>query len=296
MEQKIKLISGQLKNSNVVFKVSKHMLRNSEMNATIPIREFLSNELIFDFASMLDAKNEYMECVILYNNQSILAKIRFGHPPNKREARFWIYGLNNYTKAEESILMTKLEDKLVIIPLNQEIVNLNNLKEISRSANLNLDTKRNLKKQKRSKKYKSFKKDHINQALLNTRLGLEGELFVVFLERQNLINLEREDLAILVEHKSVTDGDGLGYDILSFDSDGNEKYIEVKSTKGKCNTRFFISPNEIDFSLENENNYYLYRVYEFNESKKSGKIKVVKGNISNNIELEPNSFSGVINE
>lgn len=274
MEQKVKLISSQLDNTNVIFNVSKHMLKNSEMNATIPIRKFLSNESIFDFASMQDAHNEYMECVILHNNQSVLAKIRFGFPPNKREARFWVYGLNNFMKPEESILMSKLEDKLVVIPLNQEIENLENLKEILRSANLNFKAKRELKKQKRSKKYRAFKKDHINQALLNTRLGLEGELFVCFLERQKLIDLERGDLAKLVEHKSVTEGDGLGYDILSFDSEGNEKYIEVKNTKGACNTRVFISPNEIQFSSENSNNYYLYRVYQFNESKKSGKIKI----------------------
>ena len=95
-EQLIQLISNQTNSSNVVFNISKRMLKNSEMNATAPIREFLNNESIFNFDEMADAHKEYMECSILYKGESIVAKIRFGFPPIKREARFWVYGLNNF--------------------------------------------------------------------------------------------------------------------------------------------------------------------------------------------------------
>lgn len=295
-EQIIQLLLNQINSRKVVFNISERMLKNSEMNATAPIREFLSNESIFDYDQMADAHKEYKECVILYNRRSIVAKIRFGFPPIKREARLWIYGLNNFIKPNDDVLMAKLEDKLIVVPLNQEIKYIKNIKEVFRSTVLNLKAKKELKRRKRSKNYKAFKKNHINQALINARLGLDGELFVYFLERQKLIDLERVDLAKLVEHKSETEGDGLGYDILSFDSEGNKKYIEVKTTKGTCNTRFFISPNEIQFSSENFKNYYLYRVYEFIESKKSGKIKMINGDISTKIELVPNSYSGIIIE
>ncbi|WP_075344443.1 hypothetical protein [Tenacibaculum agarivorans] len=173
-DQLIELISKQTNSSNVVFNITKRMLKNSEMNATAPIREFLNNESIFDFDKMPDAHKVYMECAILHNSESIVAKIRFGFPPIKREARFWVYGLNNFTKPDENILMTKLEDKLVVIPLNQEDEHLTNIKEVLRSTVLNSKFKKELKRRKRNKKFKAFKKNHIEQALFNTRLGLEG--------------------------------------------------------------------------------------------------------------------------
>ena len=40
-EQLIQLISNQTNSSNVVFNISKRMLKNSEINATAPIRDFL---------------------------------------------------------------------------------------------------------------------------------------------------------------------------------------------------------------------------------------------------------------
>lgn len=43
-------------------------------------------------------------------------------------------------------------------------------------------------------------------------------------------------------------GDGLGFDILSYDAEGNEMYIEVKTTLGTEDSSFFISANELEKS------------------------------------------------
>ena len=51
-----------------------------------------------------------------------------------------------------------------------------------------------------------------------------------------------------------------GYDIKSFDSRGNEIYIEVKSTKGKKNESFNISKNELDSAKKHRTKYYIYLV------------------------------------
>lgn len=40
---------------------------------------------------------------------------------------------------------------------------------------------------------------------------------------------------------SKLDGDGLGYDILSYDRNGNPMYIEVKTTAGPGNGSIFIT-------------------------------------------------------
>ena len=65
----------------------------------------------------------------------------------------------------------------------------------------------------------------------NHRLGQAGEIAVLRRERSALQRLARTDLAHKVEHVSQTVGDGLAFDILSFDERGEEKFIEVKTTR-----------------------------------------------------------------
>jgi hypothetical protein len=97
----------------------------------------------------------------------------------------------------------------------------------------------------------------------NKRLGLSGELFVLELEKQKLINAGRSELAKKVEHISQTQGDGAGYDIRSFSVDGEDYFVEVKTTQGGQNSSFFITPNELEFGKFNVKNYALIRVFNF---------------------------------
>lgn len=55
-----------------------------------------------------------------------------------------------------------------------------------------------------------------------------------------------------------------GYDILSFDVDGSERPIEVKSTSAaNLSGGFYISSNELDKS-ESLDNYHIYLVFRAN--------------------------------
>ena len=81
-------------------------------------------------------------------------------------------------------------------------------------------------------------------------------------------------------HKSIErGGDGYGYDILSYNDDGSERYIEVKTTKGDFNTPFYLSARELEFSKLHKDNYYLYRVYDYSLENKTGKITIIKGSM-----------------
>ena len=84
--------------------------------------------------------------------------------------------------------------------------------------------------------------------------------------------------------------DSAGYDILSYDKDGNQIFIEVKTTLGPVRTDFYISPGEIKFSKNNADNYYLYRVFNFNRIEKKGQLYIKKGNVEENFNLTPVSF------
>lgn len=79
------------------------------------------------------------------------------------------------------------------------------------------------------------------------------------------------------------------FDILSFDENGSEKYIEVKTTKGGLSTAFHISEGEIKFSHDYGDKYYLYRLYNFNEKTKKVNLKIIKGPIERKY-LEPTNY------
>lgn len=96
--------------------------------------------------------------------------------------------------------------------------------------------------------------------------GMKGEEIVMEIEQDYLRSVNREDLALKVKHVSKIDGDGSGYDILSFFSDGHEKYIEVKSSKNSNTNSFNISKNELDYMKENKKTYQIYRIFNVNES------------------------------
>ena len=99
-------------------------------------------------------------------------------------------------------------------------------------------------------------------ALLDARrrsLGTKGEEFVLWFERRRLEEAGEPGLARDVEHISDTRGDGAGYDIRSFETNGRERLIEVKTTTYGKHHPFIVSVNEVEFSNDFASEYHLYR-------------------------------------
>jgi len=71
--------------------------------------------------------------------------------------------------------------------------------------------------------------NYIQNNIENKRIGDLGELWVVNREKQKLRKSNKPKLAEKVNHIAKNKGDGLGYDILSYDKDGNKLFIEVKT-------------------------------------------------------------------
>jgi hypothetical protein len=99
----------------------------------------------------------------------------------------------------------------------------------------------------------------------NRTLGKQGEELILAHERQRLIAGERADLARKLEWTSEERGDGAGYDIHSFELDGKDRLIEVKTTNGPALTPFFLTENERAFSEERPDAFRLLRLYSFIE-------------------------------
>lgn len=107
------------------------------------------------------------------------------------------------------------------------------------------------------------KYDPVERDRRNYALGRAGEEFVVELERRQLAGLGRHDLSRNVRWIADEEGDGAGYDVLSFAPTGDERLLEVKTTNGSARTPFFISRNEIEVSKEWPENWRIYRVHLF---------------------------------
>lgn len=106
--------------------------------------------------------------------------------------------------------------------------------------------------------------DFLQREASNRRLGRLGEEFAVELERRRLLGCGRHDLARRVEWVSETAGDGLGFDVLSFNEvDESERLIEVKTTTLGKYFPFFVSANEVRCSEAMTQQYHLYRLFRF---------------------------------
>ena len=117
------------------------------------------------------------------------------------------------------------------------------------------------------------KLDYTERDFKNRALGKAGEELIIDFERRRLAEVERRDLARKVRWVSQEDGDGAGYDILSFDRSGRERLIEVKTTRGTRKTPFFLTSNERSFADERPEAFRLYRVYEYGEAPRFFKLR-----------------------
>lgn len=101
--------------------------------------------------------------------------------------------------------------------------------------------------------------NYLERARRNAITGSKGEELVLKEERKRLIREGRSDLAVRVKRVSIED-DSLGYDIHSFNADGTNRFIEVKTSESKSDTiSFYLSSNEHKKALTLES-YYIYYV------------------------------------
>ena len=108
------------------------------------------------------------------------------------------------------------------------------------------------------RKFDPVARDHRNRSL-----GKAGEEFVYNLERRRLAAVGRSDLSQRVRWVAAEEGDGAGYDVLSFNTTGRERLLEVKTTNGSARTPFFLTRNECDVAKQRPEDWCIYRVHLF---------------------------------
>jgi hypothetical protein len=139
---------------------------------------------------------------------------------------------------------------------------------------------------------KGRKIDFAERDALNRLLGKLGEEFVVHLERHRLLLAGRDDLSRKVQWVAVEIGDGLGFDVLSFDDqDESEKLIEVKTTGLGKFFPFYVTSNEVRCSEDMADHFHLFRVFDFG---RSPRVYILTGSLKENCQLVPTHYRATI--
>jgi hypothetical protein len=82
---------------------------------------------------------------------------------------------------------------------------------------------------------------------------------------------------------------GTGYDILSKNTNGTDRFIEVKTTKLTKETPIYLTRTEAGFALLKAKDFFLYRVYNFDSAPR---IFIKNGPYEGFCRLRPESFRG----
>lgn len=121
----------------------------------------------------------------------------------------------------------------------------------------------------------------------NRALGQAGEERVLAHERARLKQAGRTDLARRIRWTSMEDGDGYGYDIASFEADGADRLLEVKTTNGWERTPFHLTRNEIAVAEDRRDHWHLVRVWDFARTPRAFELRPP---LEAHVDLTPTSF------
>ena len=212
-----------------------------------------------DFNRRVQASTGRSHRSVEYKFMNISAVLGDMHAP-------WVTGyrpLSNYQRSLAAAVSDALARHREIADLMRE--------ELSRSAAPRVDVAWNVTQAPLGLDFPSARlatplhTDFVSLEAANRSLGLAGELVVMKRERETLRKHDRGDLAERVEHVSQTQGDGLGYDIASFEPDGRPRLIEVKTTRRSKAWPMIVSRNEVAVSKQRASHYVLSRVFDFSE-------------------------------
>ena len=119
--------------------------------------------------------------------------------------------------------------------------------------------------EKRSGPRVTPKRNYLEQEAHNHSLGRAGEELVLEFEHKRLWKAGQKKLAERIDHVAAK-ADGHGFDILSFETDGRERLVEVKTTRFGAMNPFFATNNEVTVSEKRSAEYYVYRLFDFSKS------------------------------
>ena len=198
--------------------------------------ELIKSNPVYKREALLKFKNE--DEVMQNWSADLFSDFLYGEYPKRPTKK---------TNIPNDVLEDYLNPKFPINPIASEVV---------------LDILPNIvQPNQRNNRTNNSKPDYEKINRVNKKLGDRGEKIVKDFEIKRLNDLNRPDLAEQVDRVSLK-SDSYGYDILSYEEDNSERYIEVKATRSKVgDANFFLTINELNTAKENPN-YYIYVVFD----------------------------------
>lgn len=120
------------------------------------------------------------------------------------------------------------------------------------------------------------------------QIGLAGENWVVEYEKKELNNRGYLELAVNVKRIAEINV-AAGYDVLSFENEETEKFIEVKTT-ALSRLEFYLSSNELDVAKELRKQYWIYFISEIFGNPNLVKIHDPASQIGSLLRLIPSTY------
>ena len=138
--------------------------------------------------------------------------------------------------------------------------------ESAEEIELNIADSQTITSKSKSNSNKVRTKEDINyseQQAISQKIGDRGEELVLRNEIEKIKQWGLPDEILSKVRRVSLESDDYGFDILSFDKDGNERYLEVKTTKsnGK-NFSFILTKNEFEQAKKYGNKYSFVIVFD----------------------------------
>jgi len=200
------------------------------------------------------------------NISAILLELGFpaidGYKPLKNYQSLLFEAVSNRLNSQENLKREVLStvQKPVEVPMVDDILT---VLEPAPKREPHFYSKSRKVRSKREPYAQSQNADFFELEAKNVALGNSGEEFVIKYEKARLIHSGKEKLAEQIEQVSKTQGPSAGFDIRSFEENGKDRLIEVKTTASGRFTPFYVTKNELLTSQERHKFYQLYRVFLF---------------------------------
>jgi len=206
-------------------------------------------DVLFELYSFEDNKCNCCNQMLEKKNKVVITKTSEGIYPILSEVSYCpncnIYGISKSQYKNENEYKIYYGSKNYYSSCRLEFDNLSFL--ILNKSEFNEDKKINLTVKNLNKKIK-----------LTNKIRLKGQELIFDYEKQRLLDNNKLDLAQKIELINQEDNDS-GYDILSYDFEGNKIYIKVKCLQ-ESKSEFYLTREEIEAAKKYGDSYYIYKV------------------------------------
>lgn len=140
------------------------------------------------------------------------------------------------------------------------------IEETAEEVAMSITTPHETRTKQKASKEKVRRKENIDyaeQQRISQKIGDRGEELVLMSEIQKVKEWGLPAEMVEQVRRVSLESDDYGFDILSFDKDGNERYLEVKSTKqNKKDFSFILTRNEFDHAKSYGEQYSFVIVFD----------------------------------